>query len=152
MVNMTQTLRIGATRTLTWIACLFVYWRPTAPTTEQVDRTHSLTHSHAFISNTVTTTVCEVPAQLLQNLESNFSCVGTWGRGCKPEYPEKTPDSLPTNRYHTLARRKSNIPDGNRTLTSNIGDKLAWPRAHAASDPLSYRPPQTEMAASVQEN
>ena len=24
---------------------------------------------------------------------------------------------------------------------SNIGDKLAWPRARAVSDPLSHRPP-----------
>ena len=27
---------------------------------------------------------------------------------------------------------------------SNIGDKLAWPRVHTTSDPLSYRPPLRE--------
>ena len=27
---------------------------------------------------------------------------GTSGRGCKLEYSEKTPDSLPANRYHIL--------------------------------------------------
>ena len=31
---------------------------------------------------------------------------------------------------------------GIEPTSSNIGDKLAWPRACAASDPLSYRPPQ----------
>ena len=42
--------RTGATRTLTWIARI---------------------HSHTYI-NTVTTTWCEAPAQLLQKLESIF--------------------------------------------------------------------------------
>ena len=28
---------------------------------------------------------------------------------------------------------------------SNIGDKLAWPRARAESDPLSYRPTNTDL-------
>ena len=51
-----KALPTGATRTLTWI-------------------TH--VHSHTYI-NIVTTTLCEAPAQLLQNLESNFFFEGTW--------------------------------------------------------------------------
>ena len=71
--------------------------------------THTVTwiariHSHTYI-NIATTTLCEAPAQLLQNLESNFFFEGTWGRGGKPEYPEKTPDSLPANRYHILEEK-----------------------------------------------
>ena len=46
-----------ATRTLTWIA---------------------RSHSHIYI-NTVTTTLCEAPAQLLQTLESNFYFEGIEG-------------------------------------------------------------------------
>ena len=85
--------RTAATRTLTWITRIY---------------------SHTYI-NTVTTTLSEAPAQLLQNLESNFYFEGTRGRGNKPDYLEKTPDSLPANRYHILVyyRRKSNVPDGN---------------------------------------
>ena len=60
--------------------------------------------SHAF-THTFTTTLCEAPAQLLQNLESNFYFEGTWGRGSKPEYPEKNPDILPTNRHHILEEK-----------------------------------------------
>ena len=48
--HMAQWAETGATRTLTWIARI---------------------HSHDYI-NTVTTTWCEAPAQLLHNLESHF--------------------------------------------------------------------------------
>ena len=34
-------------------------------------------HSHTYI-NTVTTSLCEAPTQLLHNLESNFLFEGTW--------------------------------------------------------------------------
>ena len=71
-------------------------------------------HSHTDI-NTVTTMWHEAPAQLLQNLESNFYFDDTWGRGSKPQYPEKKkPDSLPANRYHLFGEK---IHHGNRTLT-----------------------------------
>ena len=67
-----------------------------------VDRTHSLTtqlHQHSYI-NTVTTTLCEAPAELLHNLESTFwgkvpdGGVANWGTQRKP------PTALPVNRYH----------------------------------------------------
>ena len=57
---------------------------------------HALTwiariHSHTYI-NTVSTTLCEAPAQLLHNLELlKFYFEGTSGRGTKLEYPEKPP-------------------------------------------------------------
>ena len=57
---------------------------------------HPFAHT-LYIINTVTTTLCEVPAQLLhwevlqllQNLESNVYFEGIWGKGSKLEYPEK---------------------------------------------------------------
>ena len=91
-------------------------------------------HSHTDI-NTVTTTLCEAPVQLLQNLESIFSFEGTWGRGGKTECPEKTLARLPANRYHMLEEK---IQRPGRS-PANIGDKLARPRARTASDPLSYK-------------
>ena len=78
--------------------------------------------THIFI-NTVTT-MCEAPTRLLQNFESNFYFEGTWGRGSKPEYPEKTPDSLLVIRYHI--RGENPMPRmGIEPSPSNIGDKLA---------------------------
>ena len=82
--------RTGAAHTLTWITRL---------------------HFHTCI-NTVITTWCEAPAQLLHNLESNFFFEDTWGRGSK----QKTPDSLAAIGI-TYERRKSNVPDGNWILT-----------------------------------
>ena len=58
---------------------------------------HAFTHTltELYINTvTFTTTLCEAPAQLLQNLESNFYFEGTWGRRSKPEYPEKTPVTM----------------------------------------------------------
>ena len=69
-------------------------------------------------------------------------CQGTGGRGIKPEYPEKPPDSLPANRYHVLEEENPTFRTGIEPSPSTIGEKLAWPRAGAASDPLSHRPPQ----------
>ena len=88
-------------------------------------------HSHMYIY-TVTTTLCEAPARLLQNLEPIFSFEGMWGRGIKkPEYPEKNPDSLPANRYHTLEEKiqRPGRQSGIKPSPSIIGDKLAWPGA-----------------------
>ena len=69
-----------------------------------VDRTHS--HTNIM---TVTTTSCEVPAQLLHNiLESNFILKVPDGWGSKLEYPEKYPDSLPANRYHIFEEKIQN--------------------------------------------
>ena len=62
-------------------------------------------HSHGLHAHTDINTLYEVPAQLLQNLESIFFPEGTWGRGSKPEYPEKNPDSLPANWYHILQNK-----------------------------------------------
>ena len=51
--------------------------------------------SHAFAhALTSTSTLCEAPAQLLQNLESNFYFEGTWGRGSKPECPKKLKEKI----------------------------------------------------------
>ena len=68
----------------------------------------------------------KAPAQLLHNLESNFYFEGTWGRGRKPEYPEKTPDSLPANRYHILIIRGENLTSqmGIEPSPSNIEEKI----------------------------
>ena len=82
-------------------------------------------HSHTYI-NTVTTTFCEAHAQLLQNLESNFSVEGTRGRGSKPEYPENPPppDSLPANQHHILKEKIQRPRWESNPQPSNIGDKL----------------------------
>ena len=72
-------------------------------------------HSHTNINTVTTTLLCEAPAQLLQNLRSNYYFEGTWGRGSKPEYPEKTPDILPVNRYH-ISEETIQRPDWTFTL------------------------------------
>ena len=85
-------LQTDATCTLTWIADI---------------------HSHTFI-NTVTTTLCEAPAQLLHNFgNQNFNLKVPAGRGSKPVYPEKTQDRPPTNRYRILEEKIQRPKRGN---------------------------------------
>ena len=72
-------VKAGATRTLTWIANV---------------HSHTLhQHSYNHLMRSASSAITEV--------EIDFYFEGTWARGSKPEYPEKPPDSLPTNR--TLA-------------------------------------------------
>ena len=67
-----------------------------------------------------------------------------WGGG-NPEYPEKNPDSLPANRYYIIIRGENPASRaGLEPSPSNIGDKLAIPRARAASDPLCFIPTQLQ--------
>ena len=73
-------------------------------------------HSHTFI-NTVKTTLCEAPPQLLQNLESNFYFEGTW----EGEQTEKTPDRFPANWYHIIL----------------LEDKIQRPRWESNPHPLT---------------
>ena len=108
---------------------------------------HARIHSHTYI-NSVTTTLSEVPSQLLQILESNFYFKGPWGRGSRPEYPEKTPDSLPANRYHILKekiqcpRRDSN-PHPPTFVISSPGQDCTRHLTHWATDRCCNTPPPT---------
>ena len=84
-------------------------------------------HSHTYIymcinTELVTTTLCEAPAHLLQNLE------GTRGKGSKPEYQEKTPDSLPANQYQCYHILQEKVQRPRRELnphppTSSLGQE-----------------------------
>ena len=114
--------------------------------TELAQHALTLTWIARIQSHTYTNIVmlCKAPAQLLKNLTSNFYFEGTRGRGSKLEYPEKTTDSLPANRYHIILLKIQRPGwELNPYSRSHIGDKITWPRAHAASDPLSYRMPLT---------
>ena len=63
------------------------------------------------------------------------------GGGANWSARRNPPNSLPTDRYHILEEK---IQRSRRELNPHpptlVGDKLAWPRTRAASDPLSYRP------------
>ena len=95
-------------------------------------------HSHTYI-NTVRTTLCEAPAQLLHNLGSNFYFKGTWERGSKPEYPEKNPDSLPANRYHIFEEKIQrplwgSNPHCQTLVISSLGQEREPRLTHWATD------------------
>ena len=95
-------------------------------------------HSHTYINT----------CSYNQNLELNFHFEGTWGRGSKPEYPEKTPDSLPANRYHIIIRIEN--PASWMRIEpspSNIGDKLAWPSNPSARVGEAGWPPLSNSAS-----
>ena len=82
---------------------------------------------------------CEAPAQLLQNLESIFYFEGTRGRGSKPDSPGGKPRQ-PTHLSVSHIRGEIQRPgQGIEPSPTNIGEKLAWPRAHAASDTLRQK-------------
>ena len=89
--------------------------------------------SNAFtltLTSTQLQTRCceEAPAQLLQSLDFLiFLILCIWGRGGKPEYPEKKPDSLPANRYHIRGENPTSRT-GIEPSPSNTGEKLIWPR------------------------
>ena len=74
MVTMAQSARKLAQHALTWIACI---------------HSHSQSHMHLHQQSTL----CEAaPAQLLQNLESNFYFEGTGGReGEQTGVPRENP-------------------------------------------------------------
>ena len=57
-----------------------------------IQGSHTFTHTLTYI-NTVTTMLCEAPAQLLHILESILK-VPEGGGGGKTEYPEKNPDTV----------------------------------------------------------
>ena len=61
------------------------------------------------------------------------------GGGSKPEYPEKSPDSLPANRYHNIRGENPTSWTGLEPSPSNIGDRLAWPTAHTKSHPTQLQ-------------
>ena len=110
-------------------------WRNTHT---HVDRTHSLTH---FTSTQLQPRGAKRQLSYYRILESIFIFKVPEGGGSKPEYPEKTPDSLPANRYHILEEkiqrpgRESN-PHPPTLVISSPGQERA-PRP----DPLSHRPP-----------
>ena len=118
---------------------------------------HAFTHTYTLTSINTVTTTCKEPAQLLQNLESNF--ILKVPERSKPEYPEKPPTACPLIANHQsqlcLSRPGSRMKEesvshiwgekpvsrtGVEPSPSNIGDityKLAWPRArltHWATD------------------
>ena len=106
-------------------------WRNTHT---HLDRSHSLTQLHQRSCN-----------HFVQSASSAITQFGIeLGRGSKPEYSDKTPNSLPANRYHIIIIVGQNPTSrtGLEPSPSDIGDKFLWPRARAASDPLSYRRPQ----------
>ena len=51
----------------------------------------------------------------------------------------KTPTAYQLIGYHILQEKIQHPGWDSNPHLSNIGDKLTWPRAHAVSDPLSYR-------------
>ena len=75
--------------------------------TQSAANRHTQAFTHTLTSAQLQPRLFEAPAQLLRNLESIFYFEGTWGKagGSKPECPEKTPDSLPADRYHTLEEK-----------------------------------------------
>ena len=58
-------------------------------THNHVDRTHSLTHLHQHSYKHFVRSASSANTEW----EIDFYFEGTCGRGSKPEYPEKTPDS-----------------------------------------------------------
>ena len=101
-------------------------------------------HSHTYINTVTTTSVRSASSAITEYGIELYLKVPEGGRANRQEYPEKTPDSLPANRYHIIIRGENpNCRTGIEPSSSKIVDKLAWPRALAASDPLSYRPPMT---------
>ena len=102
----------GTTRTLTWIAHI-----------------HSLTYI-----NTVTTTVYEAPAHLSLIWNQFFILKVPEGGGANRSTRRKKTNSLPTN----IRGENPTSRMGIEPSPSSIGDKLAWPRECAASDPQSY--------------
>ena len=110
-----KALWTGATRTLTWIA-----------------RIHSQSHTHI---NTVTM-MCEVPAQLIHNLESTFYF---WREGEKTRVPGENPWQPACKSVSHIRGEYPTSWMGLEPSPSNIGDKLAWPRARAMSHPLSLQ-------------
>ena len=112
-------------------------WRNTHT---HVDCTHLLTH---FTSTQLQPRNCA---------KRQLSYYGIWnrifilkvreGEGANRSTRRKIPDILPANRYHIIIREKNPTSRaGIEPSPCNIGDKLAWPRARAASDPPSYSPP-----------
>ena len=56
----------------------------------------------------------------------------------KPEYPEKTPDNQPENRYHIIIRGENSPPQpGIEPSPSNHGDKCVWTE-RVGCNPLNY--------------
>ena len=76
-------------------------WRNTHT---HVDRTHPLTHLHQYSHKHV----C-AKRQLSYSAITKFGIEvyfeGTREWGSKPEYLEKTPDSMPANRYHVIEEK-----------------------------------------------
>ena len=74
-----------------------VNWRNTHT---HMDRSHSLTH----LKGTVTTTLCEAPAQLLvlQTLESILKVPEGGGANRRTQRNPVPSNSLPANRFHIL--------------------------------------------------
>ena len=66
-----------------------------------VDRMHSFTHLHQHSYNHVVRSA----SSAITEFGIKFYFEGIWGKGSKLEYPEKTPDSLPANRYHILEKK-----------------------------------------------
>jgi hypothetical protein len=98
--------------------------------------------SHAF-THTLTSTQLQPRGAKRQlsyyRIWNRFLFEGTWGRGSKPEYPEKTPDSLSANRYHILEEkiqrpgRESN-PHPPTSVISSLGQEDAPRLTHWATD------------------
>ena len=95
-------------------------WRNTHT---QVDGMHSLAEWHQHSYNRVVRK-SKLSYYIIWNQIFIFAVPE--GGGSKPEYPEKTPDSLPVSHIRGVnpASRTGIEPS-----PSDIGDKLTWPRA-----------------------
>ena len=98
---------------------------------------HAFTHT--YINTVTTTSQCKALAHLLHKLEYIKKIEGTWGRGSKPEYPKKTPDNLPANRYHILEEKiqclgQESNPHPPALVISSLGRERAPRLAHWATD------------------
>ena len=102
---------------------------------------HAFTHT-SYI-NTATTTLCEAPAQLLQILESIVLFWRNLRDGGANRSTRRKPQTAGPLIVITYLEEKIQRPgrESNPHPPTLVHDKLAWPRARAASHPLSYRPP-----------
>ena len=119
-----------------WSPWLKAPWTGAGTTHTHMDRTHSL---HTLYINTVTITWL-VPSASSAIAEFGIKLL-FWRylrEGEQTRVPRENPWQPPVSH---IRRENPTSRMGIDPSPSNICDKLAWPRAWAASDPLSYRLP-----------
>ena len=120
---------------------------------ELTQHAHSCGPSHAFTHTPTSTQLqprCAKRQLSYYRMWNQTLFEGTWGRGSKPEYLEKT-DSLPANQYYIFWGENPTSWMEIEPSPSNIGDRISWARARGASDPLSYRLLPLQLSPSIQD-